>query len=187
MQDDRLKWNGKYERGDYPEEASKIVRDFCRLARPGRALDLAAGGGRNAVFLAEQGFVVDAVDISDAGLALFAGHHPNTRCLCADLDTWEIPPRRYDLIVSTLFLSRRLFPQISEGLKPGGLLIFESLLEGPGRAGEGETCRDYLLRPNELLHAFLRLRVIHYSESWCRPASGTKPKAALVAVAPQTG
>lgn len=184
MHRDRLKWNEKYRRGDHPVAPSEIVRDFCRLTGPGRALDLAAGSGRNAVFLAAQGFVVDALDISDAGLALFSGLHPNIRGACADLDTYEIPAQRYDLIVNTLYLNRRLFPQISEGLKTGGVLLFESLLERPGQAGEEGPCRDYLLRPNELLHAFLRLRVIHYSESWGRAAAGTKPTAALVAVKP---
>ncbi len=184
MHRDRVKWNEKYGRGDYPARPSAIVRAFSRLIGPGRALDLAAGSGRNAVFLAGQGFVVDAVDISDAGLALFAGRHPGIRSVCADLDTYELPSQRYDLIVNTLYLNRRLFPQISEGLKPGGLLIFESLLERPGQANEEGTCRDYLLRPNELLHAFLRLRVIHYRESWGRTAAGKRPTAALVALKP---
>jgi SAM-dependent methyltransferase len=184
MNRDRVKWNEKYGRGDHPVEPSEIVRAFSRLAVHGRALDVAAGSGRNAAFLAGQGFAVDAVDISDGGLALFAGLHPNIRCLCADLDTWEIPSRRYELIVNTLYLNRRLFPQISDGLKPGGVLVFESLLEGLAGAGEAETCRDYLLRPNELLHAFLRLRVIHYSESWGSARPGSKSTAALVAVKP---
>ena len=49
-------------------------------------------------------------------------------------------------------------------LKPGGLLIFEPLLEAPGGASHGERCRDYFLKPNELLHSFLTLRVLHYHE-----------------------
>ena len=82
--------------------------------------------------------------------------------------TWTpstFPRERYDLIVNTLYLNRRLFPQIGEGLRPGGLLIFETLLEPPGGAGHGERCRDYFLKPNELLHGFLSLRILHYRET----------------------
>jgi tellurite methyltransferase len=163
MQRDRSKWNAKYRKGDPPQEASDIVRRFHRLAPGPRALDLAAGGGRNALFLAGHGFQVDAVDISEEGLARFAA--PGVRRACVDLDAFDIPPERYDLIINVLYVNRRLFPQLREGLRPGGVLIFESLLAGAG-GGEGErTCRDYLLHENELLHSFLRLQVLHYREA----------------------
>ena len=185
MNRDRIKWNERYARGDRPSGPSEIVEKFYRLAASGRALDIAAGNGRNSLFLAERGFGVDAVDISDAGLAHFAGRHPNLHAICADLEVFDIPPGRYELIVNTHYLNRRLLPQISEGLKPGGLLIFEALLTAPPRAGEERTCRDYLLGPNELLHAFLRLRIVYYRESWPEGAAASKPTAALVAVRPK--
>jgi tellurite methyltransferase len=179
---DRIKWNEKYRRQDYPTEPSGIVRDFFSLA-PGRtALDIAAGSGRNALFLAEQGFGVDAVDIAEEGLALVAGRHPAIRTICADLDTFDIPAGRYDLILNVLYLNRRLFPQIREGLKPGGLLIFETLLEPPGHAEHDDHCRDYFLRGNELLHSFLSLRILHYHEA-CRPGQDEARRlASLVAL-----
>jgi SAM-dependent methyltransferase len=164
MFSDRLKWNEKYRRKDYPAEPSSLVQEFCGLARGTAALDLAAGNGRNALFLANQGFTVDAVDISDVGLTLMAGRHQSVRAICVDLDTFEIPAERYDLIVNILFLNRRLFPQIQEGLRRGGLLIFESLLEAPRGNDRGEHCRDFYLRENELLRSFLSLRILHYHE-----------------------
>ena len=161
---DRIKWNEKYRQHDYPTEPSGIVKEFFNMA-PGRtALDIAAGSGRNALFLAEHGFTVDAVDIAEEGLALAAGRHPAIRLICADLDTFDIPGERYDLILNVLYLNRRLFPQIREGLRPGGLLIFETLLQVPGAAAHDNHCRDYFLRDNELLHSFLSLRVLHYHE-----------------------
>jgi hypothetical protein len=75
-----------------------------------------------------------------------------------------------------------LFPQIREGLRPGGLLIFETLLEMPGDAGHGEHCRDYFLRPNELLHSFLALRVLHYHEEGDTGQDEHRRLASLVAV-----
>ena len=76
------------------------------------------------------------------------------------MDTFDIPTERYDLILNTLYLNRPLFPHIREGLRPGGMLIFETLLDMPGGAGHAEHCRDYFLKPNELLHRFLSLRVL---------------------------
>jgi SAM-dependent methyltransferase len=179
---DRIKWNEKYRRQDYPTEPSGIVRDFFSLASGRTALDIAAGSGRNALFLAEHGFVVDAVDIAEEGLARGAGRHPAVRPICADLDSFDIPAARYDLIVNVLYLNRRLFPQIREGLRPGGLLIFETLLEMPGRAEHHDHCRDYFLRDNELLHSFLALRILHYHEASDTGQGEPRRLASLVAL-----
>ena len=164
MLQDRIKWNQKYKKKKYPREPAQIVRDYFSLAKIGKALDIGAGNGRNSLFLAKQGFSVDAVDISDIGLTEFAGRHPNIHAICADLDTFEIPKNRYDLIVNIKYLNRRLFPYISEGLKTGGILIFETFLESEQNSDNQPTCRDYLLRKNELLHAFLSLRILYYRE-----------------------
>jgi SAM-dependent methyltransferase len=157
------------------------VKEFFSLA-PGRmALDLAAGSGRHAIFLAEQGFTVEAVDISAEGLALFKGRHPAIRPFCADLDTFDIPGDRYDLIVNVLYLNRRLFPQIREALSPGGILIFETLIGRPAGEGGSDSCRDYFLRENELLHSFLALRILHYHEERHTGQQESRRLASLVA------
>ena len=164
MLPDRLKWNQKYETEHLSDEPSSIVKEYFMLAGGKKALDIAAGNGRNALFLTDQGFAVDAVDISDVGLNLFAGKHESVRPVCADLDNFDITPKRYDLIINIKYLSRRLFPYIREGLKRGGILIFQTFLDLPDAGTEQPHCRDYLLRENELLHAFLSLRIIYYSE-----------------------
>ena len=164
MRQDRFKWNEKYQTENYPSEPAAIVKQYFKLAAGKNALDIAAGNGRNALFLARQGFVVDAVDISDTGLAQFAGKHPAIRPVCVDLDDFDIPAERYDLIINIKYLNRRLFPYIYEGLAPGGVLIFETLLDSPHPAKVQPVCRDYLLRENELLHAFLSLKIVLYQE-----------------------
>ena len=181
MLQDRLKWNEKYQTANYPEEPSAILKQ--NIARVGgkKALDIAAGNGRNALFLANQGYTVDAVDISDAGLRLFAGRHPNIQPICADLDRFDIPAHHYDLIVNIKFLNRRLFPYIGEGLVPGGILIFQTFLEAPHPAKDQPGCRDYLLRENELLHAFLSLRILFYSEAEQKDNGEISALASLVA------
>jgi SAM-dependent methyltransferase len=179
---DRIKWNEKYRQQDYPTEPSGIVKDFFSLAAGRTALDIAAGSGRNALFLAEHGFVVDAVDIAEEGLARVAGRHPAVRPICADLDSFDIPAGHYDLILNVLYLNRRLFPQIREGLRPGGLLIFETLLEMPASAEQHDHCRDYFLRDNELLHSFLALRILHYHEAGDTAQGESRRLASLVAL-----
>jgi len=164
MQRDRLKWNEKYQSLRYPDEPAAIVKQYVELAGGKNALDIAAGNGRNALFLAEKGFVVDAVDISDTGLAQFAGKNPGIHPICADLDDFDIPANRYNLIVNIKYLNRRLFPHIREGLAPGGVLIFETFLGSPNRAKNQPNCREYLLRENELLQAFSSLKIILYRE-----------------------
>ena len=164
MLQDKEKWNRKYREKKYPTTPSKIVSDYSGLATGKKALDIGAGNGRNSIFLAQQGFSVDAVDISEQGLGQFAGSHPNIHTICEDLDTFDIPGNRYDLIINVKFLNRRILPYIIEGLRPGGVLIFETFLEGGTPASGKSMCRDYLLRKNELLRAFLTLHIVFYSE-----------------------
>jgi len=180
MLQDRLKWNEKYQSGNYPDEPAAVVKAYAKLAQGKRVLDIAAGNGRNTLFLAQQGFKVDAVDISDAGLAQFAGKHPGIHTICADLDEFDIPADRYDLIININYLNRRLFPYIYEGLTSGGILIFQTFLESREPVKDQPCCRDYLLRQNELLHAFLSLKIIRYTETEGTHHAETAWKASLV-------
>ena len=77
MKQDRLKWNEKYRTESYPTEVASVVNKFYHLASGKKALDIAAGNGRNTVFLTQKGFSVDAVDISEMGLTEFASRYPN--------------------------------------------------------------------------------------------------------------
>ncbi len=160
---DRLKWNGRYHQKKHLSGVRPIVQNFHHLAPKGKALDLATGLGVNALFLARAGFTVFAVDISDVAILPLANRHPNLVPVCLDLDVWDVPINYFDLIINIRFLDRRLFPQIIEGLKPGGLLIAETYLKHD-HSPDTSFRRDFFLRPNELLHAFLSLRLIHYHE-----------------------
>lgn len=184
MRQDRIKWNKKYRKGHHPTEVASVVKGFYNLAPGKKVLEIAAGNGRNAVFLARKGFSVDAVDISEVGLAEFAGSYTNINAICADLDQFEIAADHYDLILNVKFLNRRLFPYIQEGLKPGGVVIFHTLLEPDSIKKRPEHCRDYLLRTNELLHAFLAMRIIYYRETENPETNGSNQSATLVGVKP---
>jgi tellurite methyltransferase len=84
--------------------------------------------------------------------------------------------------VNVKFLNCRLFPYIQEGLKPGGVLIFQTLLESNSIKSTPEHCRDYLLRANELLHGFLAMRIIYYREAGNPETNHPQEMATLVAV-----
>ena len=179
---DRIKWNKKYLEKKYPTTPSRIVRDYIGLATVKRALDIGAGSGRNSVFMARCGFSVDAVDISEEGLRQFAGAHPKLNLICADLDTFDILPSRYDLIINIKFLNRRLFPYIAGGLKQGGILIFQAFVETDDPDTKTSMHREYLLDNNELLHAFSSLEVLYYNEESGVRDDETPALASLVAV-----
>jgi SAM-dependent methyltransferase len=180
MEKDRKKWNAKHRSRPADNKPSEVVRRFAGLACIGRALDIAAGNGRNAAYLADLGFSVDAVDISEVGLARSSHRHPHIHTIQADLDTYVIAEDTYDLIINLNFLQRRLFPLVADGLSANGVLIFKTFVLGDSQAEAGPRCRDYLLRPNELLHAFSALRVIYYNEE-DQPTNGNPPMATLVA------
>ncbi|HLD29660.1 MAG TPA: methyltransferase domain-containing protein, partial [bacterium] len=132
MKPDREKWNERYKSKEFVpgEKANPFLRRQIGLLQKGRALDIATGEGRNAVFLALRGFDVEAVDISAVGLdktrRLAGAMGVNVRTILADLDTYQIERERYDLIANFYYLNRRLIPKIKKGLKKGGQVIFET-------------------------------------------------------------
>ncbi len=165
MEPDRDRWNEKYrDRPHAPDGPAAALHRFFHLAPSGNALDIAAGTGANSLFLATRGYKVDAVDISDEAIARMP-RHPNLTRVRADLDRYDPPENRYDLIINFRFLNRRLFPGIQEALRPGGLLIFETFATAPDGTAAAPHRREFLLRPNELLHAFIGLHVLYYEET----------------------
>jgi tellurite methyltransferase len=171
---DREKWDARYLTKPGGSKPSMILKKYWMLAPCGNALDIACGNGRNSLFLAEKGFVVDAVDISTVATGHLAGRRPNIHVICEDLDTWKIPQDRYELIINVRFLDRRLFPMIQRGLRTGGVLIFEAFI--------GEKNHDYYLKPNELLRAFASLHIIHYEEKESNPSEKYTQTASLVGI-----
>jgi SAM-dependent methyltransferase len=185
MHPDRLKWNRKHHLTGPGLRPSKAVAQYVHLARCGRALDIAAGNGRNALFLAARGFAVDAVDISDVGLRLFAGKHGSIFAFCANLETYRIASDRYSLIININYLNRRLFPYIQNGLVPGGLLIFETFLDRPGFQSPKPFSPEnlaHLLKPGELATAFPELTPLVCRETDEPAPADPYPSALLVAV-----
>jgi SAM-dependent methyltransferase len=91
----------------------------------GRALDLACGAGRHAIWLAERGWRVTAVD-------QVAPEIPGVECVRADIERHEyhVQPGEWDLIVCWLYWQPDLLPEITAGVKVGGIAAFAGKLTG---------------------------------------------------------
>lgn len=163
MIEDRERWNKRYVEFPMPDGISKVLEKYIDSATVGQAIDIACGTGRNTHFLADKGFFVDAVDISDYALDRVRDG-ATIKKIDADLDKYNITPKKYDLIVNINYLNRRLVSQMKDALKEGGVVIFETFIVAHGDYKHETMNLDYLLRKNELLHSFIGLDVIYYEE-----------------------
>lgn len=127
---DQLKWDARYaERGPLARPHAAFLELAAEhLPSAGRALDVAGGDGRNALWLAERGLEVTICDVSPEGLknaqtlAVARGLQLETQAL--DLTAGDFPAGPFELILSFHYLQRELFPRFAEALAPGGLLLF---------------------------------------------------------------
>jgi SAM-dependent methyltransferase len=172
-------WNEHYAQAAAADEApAALLADVAELTPPGRALDLACGAGRNALYLASLGWKVVAVDSSTEALRILRQRAGQTGCSIdaqiADLETGEfsIEPDSYDLICDFYYLDRRLFSKIREGVRPGGLVAAEIHLR------EASSHR-FVLDPGELRREFADWKIVYYSEA-LRPGH-RRPSARLLA------
>ena len=140
MEEDRIKWNQRFESeesylGRKPSPfLAQEIDTILRLA-PGRhAVDIACGEGRNSLFLAQHGFEVTGLDISDVGLEKGRRQADHTGLSIdfqrVDLDEYEFK-NNFDLIINFNFLLRGLLPKAVKALKPGGILIIDTIMESP--------------------------------------------------------
>jgi SAM-dependent methyltransferase len=179
--EDKIRWDAKHSKDEMPHEPIELVTQYASLAPGKKALDIACGNGRHTLWLREHGFEVDALDISSVAierLQNIEGVHAKE----VDFDTYVLPLHTYDLIVKVYFLQRRLFPQMIEALKPGGVIIMETFLHHPDneRAPSNPAFR---LHEGELEAAFdERCEILHIREYWAKDYMGYKTmKSAMVA------
>ena len=169
--DDQVKWDRQHAAGHGSDQPSIFLRevlgsDSWPMPR-GRALDIATGKGRNAIFLAERGFEVTAIDISPAALDE-AHKRAREKSLSiswqqADLEQIELPEACYDLVLNFNYLQRSLIARLKAALKVDGYVVFETYLIDQRAIGHPKN-PAYLLRHNELLDQFRDFRVLCYRE-----------------------
>ena len=127
---------------------------------------LACGTGRNALFLAEAGFEVEAVDVSavaiDRARAEADRRGVTVRWRVADLDEFDLPEGAFDLVTMVRYVNRDLWPRAVAALAADGWLLCEQHLE-THREVIGPT-GAFRVKPGELLRAFANLRIVEYWE-----------------------
>jgi tellurite methyltransferase len=167
---DRQKWDQKYAEGAYQARTwpSGLLEAWLDKFPPGRALDIGCGSGRNALRIAEAGYQVDALDISNVALergrnsARERGLEINFQQ--TDLDTLELEPNQYQLITIIRYVNRQITQTIVNALAPGGWLLFEHHLRTPIDV-DGPRSPSFRLAPQEPLAMFSELRILHYQEA----------------------
>ena len=188
MKSDKRRWDKRFGKKEFAlgKKPNSFLKKHIQFLAGGTALDIATGEGRNAVFLAQHGFEVDAVDISEKGLrkarqlAREKGVKINT--FAVDLDRFQIEKERYDLIANFYFLKRRLIPRMKKGLKKKGRVIFETYILDHRKLGTGGPKQaKYFLKSNELIRFFNNFRILFYREGIFREGGKRKAVASLIA------
>jgi SAM-dependent methyltransferase len=168
---DRHVWDERYAGEEllWRADPNQFLASEVDRLTPGRALDLACGEGRNAVWLAGRGWHVTAVDFSAVALRkgrrLAAERGVSVSWVEADLLEWSPPPRSFDLVI-VLYLQlpsaerRDVYAQAGSAVAAGGTFLvvghdIENLRHGHG----GPQDPDVLLSPDDVVSSLAGLDV----------------------------
>jgi SAM-dependent methyltransferase len=150
--------------GDVGSPSPWVVRWAHLIAARGSVLDVAAGSGRHARWLASRGHRVTAIDRDAAAMAALADA---AETIAADLEngTWPLGGRSFDAVVVTNYLWRPLFPALRAALARGGVLLYETFAVGNETVGRPSR-PEFLLARGELLSAAAGLRIVAYEDGF---------------------
>ena len=149
-------------------EPAQFLVENIELLPKGRVLDVAMGTGRNAIYLAGMGFDVEGVDVSPeaVNVAVESARKADVTIIAQVVDLekdYRIEKGAYDVIVCFNYLQRSLIPQIKDGLRKGGMVVYETFIVDQVQFGRPRN-PDYLLKHNELLDVFRDFRCLRYRE-----------------------
>ena len=129
--EDRDIWNERYSKGAYADRnhPSEVLRNWISLLPSGRALDVACGTGRNTRFLAENGYQVIGIDISDVAIDRAKQREcegsTSVEYRLHDLDDGLPLLGRFNLITMIRFLDRSIIANVDQHLHSDGCALFE--------------------------------------------------------------
>jgi 2-polyprenyl-3-methyl-5-hydroxy-6-metoxy-1,4-benzoquinol methylase len=182
----KMTWDERYQNtweGEVREPASFLKENISKLPK-GKALDLAMGVGQNAIFLAENGYEVVGIDSSQVAVEKAKAYTEekgvSIKTIKADLSTYTLPEKEYDVILNFYFLERGLIPKIKKALKRGGIVVFETYTMEHQKFDKPFN-PNYLLQENELLLSFIDFKVIFYQEGVVESDGKKKAIASLLA------
>jgi len=164
------RWDKRYsDEPEVGEPSGWLVSLASRLLRPGLALDVAGGSGRNALWLAKQGWAVTVLDVSTVGLRVAAQEAArrglSIETLAFDLETQQLPTGPWDLILCLHYLQRSLFSEFPGLLSDEGLLVCEIATVRNLERHENPR-REFLLDERELPSLATDLEIVEFNEGW---------------------
>lgn len=185
--EERKIWNNRYAEGAYTGRThpSQVLVDWIDRCPMGSALDIACGIGRNAMFLVERGYDVDAIDISSIALER-AKQRASARSLDVnwiELDADDGLPthRLYDLIVVIRYVNRQLFGLLPQFLNDNGMVLIEEHIETKELdAVSGPRNPFYRVKPGELQRALDPLQTVECFEGVVDEPDGSQSAVARI-------
>lgn len=169
-------WDERYSTNEYAygTAPNDFLRQEFRVIPRGRVLSIAEGEGRNAVFLAKQGYQVTAVDSSSVGLEkakkLASESGISIKCITADLLEYDFGKDYWDGVISIFCplpseLRKLVHKNIEVGLRMGGVFLTESYTpKQPNYGTGGGDCTDTMQSMSSLTQEFQRLKFSHIAE-----------------------
>ena len=171
METDRERWDTRYATRTRAAEIKPdaLLVEHCELLTGrGRALDVAAGRGQNALFLASLGYESYALDVSLVGLRIGTAAARQRGlpffAIVADLDRYPLPSEWFAVIVVVRYLNRNLLPALKDALMPGGMFFYETF-NANYSSQKPDFNPAYLLEPGELARIFSDFRTILTNDS----------------------
>lgn len=160
------KWDDRYRssRHNLKKPREFLKENLNLLPDHGWALDVAMGEGHNANLLQQKGMNVLGVDFSRVALENAKMNYPKINAVMADLPQISLRASSLDVILNFWFLDRTLFPLYDWFLKPGGLLVLETMRFDPDK-DHSHMQFDYLVQPGELLKSFSGWDMMVYDEN----------------------
>jgi SAM-dependent methyltransferase len=151
----------------YTTEPNALLVQVAQAMPPGRALDLGAGQGRNAAWLAAQGWDVTAVDVSGVGVSQARASEARVHVVQQAVEEFDLGVESWDLIAAIYVhgVLLRASERVIAALRPGGVLVVEGFHRDVMKLGvEGMTGGLLGYKTNALLRHFLPLRVERYED-----------------------
>ena len=189
MDKERRRWEERYASGETgsPGTPSLFLKETLHTLPQGRALDVACGNGRHALFLAEHGYRVEAIDQAFGAVSPLRTAAERNRlpivAVQANLEHFPLRPERYEVVVNIRYLQRSLWHSLKTTLRPGGVIVFETFTTDQQRLGPPNN-PAFLLRSGELRDAFRNFELLEYAEGRFETESGPAYLARMLARRP---
>jgi SAM-dependent methyltransferase len=180
-------WEERYRSGASGKEdaPTALLVETAKKLVPGAAIDLACGAGRNALYLADRGWEVTAVDGSETAIELLekrsAARALKVHAEVADLTdpNFTLLPDAFDLILIAYYLQRDLFSKVKTAVRPGGVIVAIAHTPEPG-----EQWSEKRAAPGELRDFFCDWEILWEYEGPSRDPAHRRPVAEIVARRP---